>query len=187
MKMTEMKVQRLLETARDVVLTPEEKEQQRRSFAYGNVSIENPRITREMVDREADLLDGKAQGQGLLRSAQDRLLISLGMTCVGWPGHVSHLSQRTRQGWQARGTGSEGQEVKIPQRCHPRTFLNRGLLPSGRKTGRRERVATGRVHWPCIPPSEFEMLFEAQPGFRFLVSNHDHRAVDRRGPIPEYS
>jgi hypothetical protein len=46
----------LLEAARKVVLTPEEKEQQRRSFAYGNTSIENPRITREMIDRTADEL-----------------------------------------------------------------------------------------------------------------------------------
>lgn len=50
----------LLEAAKDVVLTPEEKEQQRRSFAYGNTAIENPRITREMVDRAADSL-GKPQ------------------------------------------------------------------------------------------------------------------------------
>ena len=49
-----LNLQNLLEAAKNVVLTPEEKEQQRRSFAYGNVAIENPRITREMVDRAAD-------------------------------------------------------------------------------------------------------------------------------------
>jgi hypothetical protein len=32
------------------------KEDQRRSFAYRNTKIENPRITREMVDRQADVL-----------------------------------------------------------------------------------------------------------------------------------
>jgi hypothetical protein len=47
-------LQDLLAGAKNVVLTPEEKEQQRRSFAYGNVAIENPHITREMVDRAAD-------------------------------------------------------------------------------------------------------------------------------------
>jgi hypothetical protein len=47
----------LLESAKNFVLTPEEKEQQRRSFAYGNVAIENPRITREMVDRAAEALN----------------------------------------------------------------------------------------------------------------------------------
>lgn len=46
----------LLEAARKVVLTPEEKEQQRRSFAYGNTKIENSRITREMVDHAAEEL-----------------------------------------------------------------------------------------------------------------------------------
>lgn len=49
-------LQDLLEAARKVVLTPEEKEQQRRSFAYGNTAIENPRITREMIDRAADAI-----------------------------------------------------------------------------------------------------------------------------------
>ena len=49
-------LQDLLEAAKNVVLTPKEKEQQRRSFAYGNLVIENPRITREMVNRAADEL-----------------------------------------------------------------------------------------------------------------------------------
>ncbi|HTR27459.1 MAG TPA: hypothetical protein VMI10_26050 [Terriglobales bacterium] len=52
----------LLEAAKNVVPTPEEKEQQRRSFAYGNTNIENSRITREMVDRADDAL-GKPQGE----------------------------------------------------------------------------------------------------------------------------
>jgi hypothetical protein len=57
----------LLEAAKKVVPTPEEKEQQRRSFAYGNTKIENSRITREMVDRAADEL-GKPQGESSRRS-----------------------------------------------------------------------------------------------------------------------
>jgi len=47
----------LLEAAKNYVLTPEDKERQRRSFAYGNTVIENPRITREMIDRAADALN----------------------------------------------------------------------------------------------------------------------------------
>jgi hypothetical protein len=47
----------LLEAAKNFVLTPEEKEQQRRSFAYGNTVIGDPRITREMVDRAAEALN----------------------------------------------------------------------------------------------------------------------------------
>ncbi len=48
------RLQELLDKAKENVPTPEEKEEQRRSFAYGNTKIENPRITREMVDKAAD-------------------------------------------------------------------------------------------------------------------------------------
>jgi hypothetical protein len=56
----ELKV--LIEVAKRVTTTPEHREEQRRSFAYGNTAFENPRITREMVDRQAEKLadaDGK--------------------------------------------------------------------------------------------------------------------------------
>ena len=43
-----------LEAAKKVDLTPEEKEQRRRNFAYGNIALENSRITREVVDRAAE-------------------------------------------------------------------------------------------------------------------------------------
>jgi len=33
-----------------------EREEQRRSFAYGNAHIENAHITRPLIDREADAL-----------------------------------------------------------------------------------------------------------------------------------
>jgi hypothetical protein len=46
----------LLEKTKGVKASPEEKEEQRRSFAYGNTNIENPRITRETVDQEAEEL-----------------------------------------------------------------------------------------------------------------------------------
>lgn len=39
-----------------MMLTPGEREAQRRSFAYGNVSLENPRITRAAIDAQADRL-----------------------------------------------------------------------------------------------------------------------------------
>jgi hypothetical protein len=45
------RLQELLDEARKNVPTPQEKEEQRRSFAYGNTKIENSRITREMVDQ----------------------------------------------------------------------------------------------------------------------------------------
>jgi hypothetical protein len=46
----------LLEKTKGVEVSPEQKEEQRRSFAYGNTNIENPRITRETVDQEAEEL-----------------------------------------------------------------------------------------------------------------------------------
>ena len=51
------KLQELLDQAKNAVPTQQEKEEQRRSFAYGNTKIENPRITREMVDQAADALN----------------------------------------------------------------------------------------------------------------------------------
>ena len=48
----------LLRRAKNARMTPEEREQQRRSFAYGNSKIENHRITRETIDREAESLTG---------------------------------------------------------------------------------------------------------------------------------
>ena len=46
----------LLEKAKAIKMSPEQKEEQRRSFAYGNTNIENPRITRETVDQAAEQL-----------------------------------------------------------------------------------------------------------------------------------
>lgn len=50
------RLETLLSRARTVHMTPEEKEQQRRGFAYGNVHIENQNVTREMVDEAAEKL-----------------------------------------------------------------------------------------------------------------------------------
>jgi hypothetical protein len=46
----------LLDAAKQTELTSQEKEAQRRSFAYGNTKIENDRITRDLVDQEAERL-----------------------------------------------------------------------------------------------------------------------------------
>lgn len=48
------RLQKLLDLVRDYEMTPEEREAQRRDFAYGNVRLSNPEVTREMVDRVAD-------------------------------------------------------------------------------------------------------------------------------------
>jgi hypothetical protein len=46
----------LLEAAKTAEPTPEQREEQRRSFVYGNTHLENELIPREMVDREAERL-----------------------------------------------------------------------------------------------------------------------------------
>ncbi len=46
-------ISKLIEMAKKADVTPEQKEAQRRSFAFGNTAIENGKITREMIDRAA--------------------------------------------------------------------------------------------------------------------------------------
>ena len=46
----------LLIRAKDTPMTAEQKEAQRRSFAYGNSKIENELITRETIRQEAEKL-----------------------------------------------------------------------------------------------------------------------------------
>ncbi len=46
----------LIEAAKKVKTTPEQREAQRRSFAYGNTAFENSLITREMIDEQAEKL-----------------------------------------------------------------------------------------------------------------------------------
>jgi hypothetical protein len=49
-------LQALLAAAKTAKPAPEQLEQQRRSFVFGNTSLENDLITREMVDRVAEEL-----------------------------------------------------------------------------------------------------------------------------------
>lgn len=44
----------LIELAKTVRMSAGDKEEQRRSFAYGNTAIENRRITRSLVDEQAE-------------------------------------------------------------------------------------------------------------------------------------
>ena len=50
----EESLQKLLAAAKTAKPSTDQNEEQRRSFAYGNTNIENPRITRETVDKEAE-------------------------------------------------------------------------------------------------------------------------------------
>ena len=47
---------KLIALARSVKMSPSEQEAQRRSFAYGNAGFENERITRAMIDEQAEKL-----------------------------------------------------------------------------------------------------------------------------------
>lgn len=49
-------LKRLIELARRVIMSDADREEQRRSFAYGNIKIENDMVTREIVDEEAEKL-----------------------------------------------------------------------------------------------------------------------------------
>lgn len=49
-------LKKLIEAAKSANPSPEHREEQRRSFVYGNTHFENALITREMVDREAEKL-----------------------------------------------------------------------------------------------------------------------------------
>jgi hypothetical protein len=49
-------LKKLIEAAKAANPSPEHREEQRRSFVYGNTHFENVLITREMVDREAEKL-----------------------------------------------------------------------------------------------------------------------------------
>jgi hypothetical protein len=46
----------LIERARRVVMSDADREEQRRSFAYGNIKIENEMVTRAMVAEDAEKL-----------------------------------------------------------------------------------------------------------------------------------
>lgn len=50
-------LQKLIDAAKKVQMTPAELEEQRRSFAFGNANIENERVTRETIDKAAERLN----------------------------------------------------------------------------------------------------------------------------------
>jgi hypothetical protein len=49
-------ISQLIEMAKAVQVSDAQREEQRRSFVYGNTAFENRRITKEMVCRQADAL-----------------------------------------------------------------------------------------------------------------------------------
>ena len=49
----------LIEKCREIIMTPEEKEEQIRSLAYGNLKLHNPNLTKEDIDRAAEKLENQ--------------------------------------------------------------------------------------------------------------------------------
>ncbi|HUZ32262.1 MAG TPA: hypothetical protein VMV19_09215 [Xanthobacteraceae bacterium] len=52
----------LIEATKAIRSTDKDREEQRRSFAFGNTAFENSRITREMVDEQAERLAEEKSG-----------------------------------------------------------------------------------------------------------------------------
>ena len=63
--MSEKDFASLLENAKRICMTPDEREQQRRSFVWGNANIENSAVTRTVVNEVAD---GMARERGFEES-----------------------------------------------------------------------------------------------------------------------
>ena len=61
--MTEEALKTLLEAAKKIEPTTEQRELQRRSFAFGNTAFENSLITREMINLQAEELARAANDQ----------------------------------------------------------------------------------------------------------------------------
>jgi hypothetical protein len=55
---------KLIERAKALEVSPESREAQRRSFAYGNTHFENEQITRDTVARAAERLAAGAGSDG---------------------------------------------------------------------------------------------------------------------------
>jgi hypothetical protein len=55
-------LQRLIEAAKQLRPSDEHREEQRRSFAFGNTAFENSRITRDMVNEQAEKLARQNRG-----------------------------------------------------------------------------------------------------------------------------
>lgn len=52
--MTNSDITILVEKAKRITMSPGEREQQRRSFAFGNANIENEAVTKDVIEQVAD-------------------------------------------------------------------------------------------------------------------------------------
>lgn len=56
------KIEALVEKVRTIKMTPAQREEQRRNFAYGNSKIENKHISKESIAKEAAKIAGQHNG-----------------------------------------------------------------------------------------------------------------------------
>lgn len=83
----------LIEASRSVVMTPDQREAQRRSFAYGNVAIESPGVTRAHVDAAAERIDALPSFRKAFSDLLTRYEITyLSVETIRW-------DPSARQGW----------------------------------------------------------------------------------------
>ena len=61
-------LEKLIEEARKHKITPEERDAQVRSFAYGNAHLENSAITRAGIDEAMDALNAEREPATTVRS-----------------------------------------------------------------------------------------------------------------------
>ena len=70
--MTSMEFAKLLERAKGIRMSSGDREQQRRSFAYGNANIENEAVTRDVIDEVAERLAREPELIDLISDADGR-------------------------------------------------------------------------------------------------------------------
>ncbi|MFT6581227.1 MAG: hypothetical protein ACKVKG_07170 [Alphaproteobacteria bacterium] len=54
-------ISQIVEMAKAATMTDAQREEQRRSFVFGNTAFENANISREIVDSEADKLESQGK------------------------------------------------------------------------------------------------------------------------------
>lgn len=123
------KIDKLLENARE--MTPEEREEQRRSFAHGNASISNPNVTRDMIDRAAEGMREQAA------KFDPNEACCYGMLVAGNQHHDCDYSKctyacTTSSDHPTPGFCGETSDGKMPPRCPAHREAERTAPPIGR-------------------------------------------------------
>ena len=68
--MTNVELAKLVEKAKAIRMSVGDREQQRRSFAYGNANIENAAVTKEMIDEVAERMAQQPNLKNIVRESE---------------------------------------------------------------------------------------------------------------------